>query len=124
MNQHILTPKDILVGFCLGIGDFLSAVPVFQRLGELGHKLTIVASPVNLQMVELLNIAENDESVAVDFSFGLAGGDWMLQHEAGTIPAREVPDTTVSREELISQGTRFDFVIRPRASRETKKWSG
>ncbi len=60
MNQTMPSPEHILLGFYLGIGDFLSAVPVFQRLRELGHRLTIVASPVNLQMVPLLNIADDE----------------------------------------------------------------
>jgi hypothetical protein len=60
MTTKYRNSMRMLLGFYLGIGDFLSAVPVFQRLGELGHKLTIVASPVNLQMVELLSIADNE----------------------------------------------------------------
>lgn len=88
-----ITNEHILLGFYLGIGDFLSAVPVFQRLRKFGHPLTVVASPVNLRMVELLDVAdaEIDWIPFSRFSFSSIRSAFRLLSELW----RRSPDTVV-----------------------------
>ncbi len=52
--------RSILMGFYLGIGDFLSAIPVVNELLGNGNRVTVAASKVNCQLAELVKFASHD----------------------------------------------------------------
>lgn len=46
----------IIMGFYLGLGDFVSAVPVMRHLLQQGHSLTVIASQPNLELATLMDL--------------------------------------------------------------------
>ncbi len=55
------------MGFYLGIGDFLSAVPVANELLRNGNRVVMVASPPNIQLAEIIRF-ESRQVRLVEFA--------------------------------------------------------
>ena len=61
------TDSTIVMGFYLGIGDFLSAVPVVNELLRNGNRVVMVASPPNVQLAEIIRF-ESRQVRLVEFA--------------------------------------------------------
>lgn len=59
--------KTYLLGFYLGIGDFLSAVPVVNELLRKGNRVIMVVSRTNRELAELIAF-ENEHIKLVEFA--------------------------------------------------------
>lgn len=53
----MISDRTIILGFYNGLGDFVSAVPLFNRLLLQGNRLVIVASRPNIMLAELIRFS-------------------------------------------------------------------
>jgi hypothetical protein len=97
--------KTYLLGFYLGIGDFLSAVPVINQLLKQGNRVVVAASEPNLELSELLEFPAGKPEFISFAAFSVLSS------------VRHLPFVS----ELRQLNPDFAFVS-PHASREVSSW--